>query len=114
MFRYILALCAGILIPVLTYSQDAGADLGNLAYESLNLPDLSGDKLTGQVVIAVIDNGYRLSHKALKDFYLYNLDEIPGNRLDDDGNGIYVCRQQMVTQVIDVARVPLNQNEAKV
>ncbi|MCP4123360.1 MAG: S8 family serine peptidase [Bacteroidetes bacterium] len=76
-----------VLIPIALKSQEAQTDLGSKAYTLLNLPDLAGDKLSGQVVIAVIDDGFLLTHKATRDFYLINESEIPGNGKDDDGNG---------------------------
>lgn len=39
------------------------------------------------IVIAVVDDGFRLSHQLLKDFIYENKLEIPNNQLDDDGNG---------------------------
>jgi serine protease len=39
------------------------------------------------IKVAVVDDGFRLSHKALKDFIFTNEKEIPGNFQDDDGNG---------------------------
>lgn len=39
------------------------------------------------IVIAVIDDGFRLDHEYLKDFIYKNELEIPGNQIDDDGNG---------------------------
>ncbi len=42
----------------------------------------------GSVIkVAVVDDGFRLSHKALKDFVFTNEKEIPGNFQDDDQNG---------------------------
>ena len=39
------------------------------------------------VVIAMIDTGVQTSHEALKDALWTNTKEIPGNGIDDDGNG---------------------------
>lgn len=39
------------------------------------------------IVIGVIDNGFRITHEDLKNRIWRNQAEIPGNRLDDDGNG---------------------------
>ncbi len=39
------------------------------------------------IVIAVIDDGFRLSHQWLQDFIYENKLEVPNNQLDDDGNG---------------------------
>ena len=40
-----------------------------------------------KVVIAIIDSGVDLDHPELKDKICTNPDEIPGNGIDDDGNG---------------------------
>lgn len=39
------------------------------------------------VVVAVIDSGIDIDHEDLKDNLWVNKDEIPGNGIDDDGNG---------------------------
>lgn len=44
-------------------------------------------KLDRPIVIAVVDDGFRLSHQGLKDFIYKNELEIPDNQIDDDGNG---------------------------
>ena len=50
-------------------------------YENINAPA----KQT--VVVAVIDSGVDINHEDLKNKIWINLDEIPGNGLDDDQNG---------------------------
>ncbi len=40
-----------------------------------------------KVRVAIIDDAFRLSHKQLERYWSRNLAEIPGNRIDDDGNG---------------------------
>jgi hypothetical protein len=61
-------------------------NLSTRAYEVLNIPmiNVQGSK---EILVAVIDDGFRLSHKSLKDFIYTNRNEIPDNSLDDDGNG---------------------------
>lgn len=39
------------------------------------------------IIVAVIDTGTDLSHPDLKDNLWINSHEIPGNGIDDDGNG---------------------------
>lgn len=39
------------------------------------------------VKVAVVDNGFRLSHKTIRDFIYTNTGETPANFQDDDGNG---------------------------
>src|SRR5690348_1391766 len=40
-----------------------------------------------QVVVAVIDSGVDTTHEDLKNILWHNPKEIPGNGIDDDGNG---------------------------
>ncbi len=62
----------------------AGPDLW--AYKVLNL--VRHEALPKRVItVAVIDDGFRLSHKALKDYVYFNEKEIAGNFQDDDRNG---------------------------
>jgi len=39
------------------------------------------------IVIAIVDDGMRISHQDLQGFIWSNRKEIPGNAIDDDGNG---------------------------
>jgi len=39
------------------------------------------------VVIAIVDDAFRITHRDLAGFIWTNPKEIPGNRIDDDGNG---------------------------
>jgi len=42
---------------------------------------------TNKIRIAIVDNAVRLSHEDIRDNIWVNLDEIPGNGIDDDNNG---------------------------
>lgn len=42
---------------------------------------------SSDVIVAVIDTGVDIYHEDLKDNIWQNADEIPGNKIDDDGNG---------------------------
>lgn len=58
------------------------------AYDSIHIPhDKQNTIDVHQVIIAVVDDAFRLSHKELKEFIYQNPDEVPGNLIDDDGNG---------------------------
>jgi hypothetical protein len=72
------------------------------AYDALDLPALNrqlaaADRKkqkknnpssnTGPIIIAVVDDAFRLSHKDLADFIYTNPLERPANAIDDDGNG---------------------------
>lgn len=65
-------------------SQSANATSSFLA--QINCPrDLSPSERP--ILIAVVDDGMRLSHESIAPFLWNNPDEIPNNRIDDDGNG---------------------------
>lgn len=53
------------------------------AYEFIKSKNLKGK----QVIVAVIDSGIDTLHEDLKDILWRNPKEIPGNGVDDDGNG---------------------------
>ena len=56
------------------------------AYNILNI--IRQKEAKGTVVkLAVVDDGFRLTHKSLKDFIFTNDRETPGNFQDDDNNG---------------------------
>jgi len=57
------------------------------AYDILNIP--VAETTTGierPIVVAVVDDGFRLTHNELKDIIFQHPGEVPGNQLDDDGN----------------------------
>ena len=57
----------------------------------INLPEayelLASRQPTRPVTVAIIDTGVDISHPALIDRIWHNENEIPGNGIDDDGNG---------------------------
>lgn len=54
--------------------------------EKLNIPKEKLSKVT-PIKIAIIDDGFRLTHKAISNFIFKNSKEIPHNFRDDDNNG---------------------------
>jgi subtilisin family serine protease len=60
-------------------------------YNGMNIKSVYQNLLNGKkgevVVVAVLDSGIDTEHEDLKDVIWVNADEIPGNQLDDDGNG---------------------------
>ena len=61
--------------------------LGYETYDKLHIPVLVLPKVTRPITIAIVDDGFRLSHKALQPYIYSNPNEIPGNGRDDDNNG---------------------------
>ncbi len=55
------------------------------AYEILSIPQLT-TKPQRVVTVAIVDDAFRFSHKALSGFLYTNPNEIPGNYRDDDHN----------------------------
>ena len=49
--------------------------------------DILKDRASSTVVVAVIDSGVDVEHEDLRENVWVNADEIPGNNIDDDGNG---------------------------
>ena len=62
------------------YVGTAGADIDAVRAWDL----VSGDETT---IVAVVDTGCDLNHPDLSNMLWINSDEIPGNGIDDDGNG---------------------------
>jgi len=63
-------------------------DVNNWDIEQINAPEVWNQGYTGQgIVVAVIDSGVDYNHFDLAGNIWTNLDEIPNNGFDDDGNG---------------------------
>ncbi len=78
--------------PLFEYPGDPDDDPWNYKYDqwgpnvvgaSLVWPELKGSE---DVVVCVLDTGYRYTHEDLENQIWINEDEIPGNGIDDDGN----------------------------
>jgi len=64
----------------------SGKNVYPYAYAQMKIKALPISK-PGIVKVAIVDDGFRLSHKSIKPFLRDNDKEIPGNLLDDDQNG---------------------------
>lgn len=53
----------------------------------VNVPAIASPQAREPVVIAIVDDGVRLSHQDIAAFAWTNDGEVPGNGIDDDGNG---------------------------
>jgi serine protease len=61
---------------------------GDWYLQSISTPEkLPLPSVKKSLVIAIVDDGVRITHKDLKDFIWKNTLEIQGNNIDDDGNG---------------------------
>ncbi len=57
-------------------------------YSAISVPeDLGISPPSRPVTVAIIDDGFRITHNDLKDFLYQNPNEEPENGIDDDGNG---------------------------
>ena len=62
--------------------------MNNPAFDVIHVPVLNDLSATSRpVLVAVVDDGFRLTHKELRDFIYYNPLENGINHRDDDGNG---------------------------
>jgi serine protease len=56
--------------------------------QDINTPvDILSPERNDPLVIAIVDDGVLTSHQDLEGFWFINTAEVPGNRIDDDGNG---------------------------
>ena len=80
------AFVLAIFFAPITFSQSAKNDL-ELVCDSLHIPPAKtmGERID-PVIVAVVDDAFRFSHKELKGFLYQNPAELKGNQLDDDGN----------------------------
>ncbi len=65
-------------------------DLGgrNWNLDMVNAPEVWAQGYTGAgIVVAVLDTGVDYNHRDLRENIWQNIDEIPDNNIDDDGNG---------------------------
>ncbi len=69
------------------FTQQKAEPLSTWAYDSINIPLSSSESdQDNPVLVAVVDDAFRLTHQELEEFIYKNPREIPGNQLDDDGN----------------------------
>lgn len=87
LFRPASILLLAGLFSYQSHAQKTTDYIDSWAYDSLHIPKShepgTRDKA---VIVAVVDDAFRLSHTELKDFIHKNPAEIPGNQIDDDGN----------------------------
>lgn len=71
---------------IFVFAKEENKRLSHSAFEALNIPLLKSIKKR-EILVAVIDDGFALHHKSLKNFIFTNKKEIPFNGIDDDKNG---------------------------
>ncbi len=77
-----------VKLPANWYNLDLVADgYFGISTEKAYKELLSNKKPKQNVIVAVIDGGVDINHEDLKDVLWTNKKEIPGNGIDDDGNG---------------------------
>ena len=79
--------CLSMLFQNISGQNDPMSNENAWLGKLLNLPIKNFTRPAKQIVIAIIDDGFRFTHKDLEDFIFHNPDEIPGNFIDDDNNG---------------------------
>lgn len=58
----------------------------NWFINAINIPKISITKIEKELIVAVVDDGFRLSHQDLEGFIWKNTEEQSANGVDDDGN----------------------------
>ncbi|NNE30296.1 MAG: S8 family serine peptidase [Saprospiraceae bacterium] len=97
MYRIVIGLCSMLFCASLSFAQSSAPENWfNLDQSSNGVPGVSTERMyesllkgksSETVVVAVIDSGVDPDHEDLKDVMWVNEGEIPGNGIDDDGNG---------------------------
>jgi len=82
--KYFIISCFTVML-----CQASSANADNWFLKAVNLPaEILTIPNKEKVVIAIIDDGMRVTHNDLKGFIWGNPNEIPDNGIDDDGNGL--------------------------
>lgn len=86
-FRLALTACLASIFSIYNLAQPGGNSLDLWAYDSLSIPRKTGSGTPADpIVVAVVDDAFRLTHKDLGGFIFTDPLEIPGNSMDDEGN----------------------------
>lgn len=87
-FMTLLLLIAGASLFAEENAPRRPSSNGDWFLQSINVPrNIASKSTANKIVIAVVDDGMRVTHRDLKDFIWTNSAEIPDNNIDDDGNG---------------------------
>ena len=81
-------LVIGALLCFQVQAQDRSNVDGDWFLEDIHVPQrIRPGSAKRAIVIAIVDDGVRISHQDLQGFIWRNHNEIPANGIDDDGNG---------------------------
>ena len=81
-------LVIGALLCLQAQAQDRSNVDGDWFLEDIHVPQrIRPGSAKRAIVIAIVDDGVRISHRDLQGFIWRNHNEIPANGIDDDGNG---------------------------
>ncbi|MFC4209539.1 S8 family serine peptidase [Pedobacter lithocola] len=100
-FKRLLLFCSFICVSAISFAQSKDVklpanwfnlDLAESGYFGISTEKayreiLQDKKPKQKIIVAVIDGGVDVNHQDLKDVLWTNKNEIPGNGVDDDGNG---------------------------
>ncbi len=87
--RLASCLLASLLFNCPLLAQTSDLPVGNWPFNVIETTTSSSPPLnvSSPVIVAVVDDAFRCSHKSIQDFLYKNPHEIPNNQYDDDGNG---------------------------
>lgn len=81
-----IIILAIILLSSIEFARANDSMYQKLPYDMLNI--IAKKTKTNKIIkVAIVDDGFRLSHKDLKSYIYHNDKEIPNNFRDDDNNG---------------------------
>jgi len=82
------ALTLGVLTSAVGYIPATLAMQSDWVMQAVNAPaGIRPGEKNKTLVVAIVDDGVRITHQDLKGFIWHNSLELPGNYIDDDGNG---------------------------
>lgn len=85
-FTLLLLVAMGNVFAQNSTATDSTAGLK--AYKLMQIPGLHGRvSVSEPIVVAIVDDGFLLTHQLLRNYIYTNTAELPNNGVDDDGNG---------------------------
>ena len=87
MYKLILILFVVAIVDLPVFAQEGSAN-GSWFLGHIKIPEnIKPRSVKDKIVIAIVDDGIRTTHKDIKDFIWKNTKETPYNNIDDDNNG---------------------------